>query len=30
MLLWATEKAVAGHIWPADRYLPTLLYAILL
>jgi len=23
MLLWATENAVAGHIWPAVRYLPT-------
>ena len=23
MLLWATEKAVAGHISPAGRYLPT-------
>jgi len=24
MLLRATENAVAGHIWPAGRYLPTL------
>ena len=23
MLLRATENAVAGHIWPAGRYLPT-------
>jgi len=23
MLLPATENAVAGHIWPAGRYLPT-------
>jgi len=23
MLLLATENAVAGHIWPAGRYLPT-------
>jgi len=23
MLLWATENAVTGHIWPAGRYLPT-------
>jgi len=22
MLLWATENAVAGHIWHAGRYLP--------
>jgi len=23
MLSQATENAVAGHIWPAGRYLPT-------
>jgi len=23
MLVGATENAVAGHIWPAGRYLPT-------
>jgi len=23
MLAWATENAVAGHMWPAGCYLPT-------
>ena len=26
MLLRATENAMAGHIWSAVRYLPTLVY----
>jgi len=30
MLLRATENAVAGHVWPAGRYLPTPVIGLIL